>query len=137
MTELSQEYIEDCFRDVQAGKYSGELYVPVIVPSEENKDIISIPVNEGFSREVFERTDGREWKRCTFVGEKSKVTPQKYIELMNIEMGKHPLYQNGMGVELVPNSNEPTGYNVIGGANAKSVVAWAAAQLSLTHEVLV
>lgn len=56
---------------------------------------------------------------------------------MNKEMGKNYLYQDGMGVELVPGSTEPKGYKVIGRTNARSIAALAAAQLSLTYEVIV
>jgi len=69
---------------------------------------------------------------------KPQVNEKEYAQLVNKKMKEHELYEEGMGVELVPdNTEKPSGLNIVGGAKASGVVTWAESHVKNEYQLIV
>ena len=68
--KLGQE-LEQIWRDTKAGKYGTDesIIKPEIIPSEDDRVILSVPVSSGTKRRVFERNSSGDWQEVPFVGQ--------------------------------------------------------------------
>ena len=69
---------------------------------------------------------------------KPRVNESQYAKLVHEKMQDHKMYEEGMGVKLNPDSSErPLGLTVIGGAEARGILAWAKKKVQEEYELVI
>ena len=71
MAPYTQDQLNEIWRKIRDGESGSATYKPEALPSGPGNDIMSIPINEGTSRRVFERKNGAPWNEVPFMGEKN------------------------------------------------------------------
>ncbi len=71
MIQRSQDALDANWQEILSGKYAHATVRPERIPSENGKDIMSLPNDTNTARQVYERTQGGSWKEVPFISRDS------------------------------------------------------------------
>ena len=65
---MTQTELDEIWKNIGSDRYVGATHRPERMPTENGKDIMSIPNRDATTRIVYERKENEPWKEIPFIG---------------------------------------------------------------------